>query len=97
MADKSGWTQAKARPVDDGHQVLLFVITEKARLEIVAMDILEISPKSKDVLAKALVGDTLRQWVISVPLKDGSGKTTAVAVLESWLMKYGPPLKLLSD
>lgn len=68
------------------------------RWELVAMDVLEISPASKRGNRKVLViGDTFMRFCVAVPLKNELAETVARAVLNYWVLSFGPPEKLLSD
>ncbi|KAA8496244.1 Transposon Ty3-I Gag-Pol polyprotein [Porphyridium purpureum] len=68
------------------------------RFEIVAMDILTVSPTSADGNKKILVMiDLFTRYVACVPLKDESIDSVANAFLEGWVFRFGAPERLLSD
>lgn len=52
------------------------------RLEINAMDVLEISPTGKDGFAKVqMMGDALTRWMLELPMRDESARTI---VRQTW-------------
>lgn len=70
----------------------------KRRGELVATDILTISPASSEGHTKVLVAaDALTRWAFAVPLKDELARTVADALYTGWFCKFGPPENLLSD
>ena len=85
-----------ARP--KGRQGRLGTYQVKRRGEIVATDVLTISPASSEGHTKVLVAaDALTRWSFAVPLKDESARTVADALYTGWFCVHGPPEALLSD
>jgi hypothetical protein len=41
--------------------------------------------------------DYVTKWVIAVPVKDAKAKTIADAIYDHWIVKYGPPERIISD
>ena len=68
------------------------------RFQVVAVDILEISPSSKNGNNKVVViGDLFSRLVYAKPVKDEKASTVAKVILDEWFLRYGPPERLLSD
>jgi transposase InsO family protein len=68
------------------------------RFEMVAIDIMEISPKSGRGNTKVIViGDTFTRYAWAYPVADEKSETIARVLLDGWILRYGPPEKLLSD
>lgn len=43
------------------------------------------------------MGDLFSRFVWAVPIPDVSSKTVAKVLLDEWVLRFGPPEKLLSD
>jgi hypothetical protein len=68
------------------------------RFEIVAIEVMEVSPKSGRGNTKVVViGDTFTRFAWAYPVADERFETIAKVLLEGWILRYGPPEKLLSD
>jgi transposase InsO family protein len=68
------------------------------RFEFVAIDILEISPQSRNGNRKVIVmGDMFTRFMMAVPVCDETAATVASTLLDRWILLFGPPEKLLSD
>jgi Integrase core domain len=68
------------------------------RFEIVAVDVVEISPTAVDGPKKALViCDQFTRFVVVAPIGDESAVTVARELLQHWILLFGPPERLLSD
>jgi transposase InsO family protein len=66
--------------------------------EMVAIDIMEISPKSGRGNSKVVViGDTFTRYAWAYPAAVEKRETIARVLLDGWILRYGPPKKLLSD
>jgi hypothetical protein len=60
--------------------------------EFVAVDILEISPQSRDGNRKVIVmGDMFTRFMMAVPVCDETAATVASTLLDRWIMLFGPP------
>jgi transposase InsO family protein len=68
------------------------------RFAIVAVDVVEISPTAVDGAKEVLViCDQFKRFVIVVSIKVETAATVAQAVLQHWILLFGPPERLLSD
>ena len=68
------------------------------RWQIVAVDVLTISPESEEGHKKVLVmGDCFTRYMVAAPMKDETASTIAAALLSEWILRFGPPENLLSD
>lgn len=68
------------------------------RGEIVAVDILSITPASSNGCTKVLViADALTRLCWAVALPDEKAATVADALYKEWICRFGPPEHLLSD
>jgi hypothetical protein len=68
------------------------------RFEMVAIDVMEVSPKSERGNTKVVViGDTFTRFAWAYPVPDEKFETIAKVLLDGWILRYGPPEKLLSD
>jgi Integrase core domain len=68
------------------------------RFEMVAIDVMEISPKSARGNSKLVaIGDTFSRYAWAFPVPDEKLDTIAKVLLDGWILRYGPPEKLLSD
>jgi transposase InsO family protein len=68
------------------------------RFQMVAMDVLEMSPESKRGNRKVLViGDMFSRYVVAVPISDESADTVARVFFDRWVSVIGPPEQLLTD
>ncbi len=76
----------------------MVVYHPKRRFEIVAVDVLEISPKTVMGNIKVVVmGDTFTRYAAAYPVANEKTETVARIVLDEWILRYGPPEKILSD
>jgi hypothetical protein len=68
------------------------------RFEMVAIDVMQMSPKSNLGNTKMVViGDTFSRYAWAFPVPDEKLGTIAKVLLDGWILRYGPPEKLLSD
>jgi transposase InsO family protein len=67
------------------------------RFEMVAIDFMEISPKPNRGNTKIVViGDTFSRYAWAFPFLDEKLGKIAKVLLDGWILRYGPPEKLLS-
>jgi transposase InsO family protein len=67
-------------------------------LHTVTVDIMEISPTSRNRYRKVVViGDLFTRLVVAVPVKEESASTIANTLFDRWISIFGPPRRLLSD
>jgi Integrase zinc binding domain len=65
------------------------------RFEFVTVDILEVSPRSRDGNRKVIVmGDMFTRFMMAVPVCDETAATVASTFLDRWILLFGPPEKL---
>ena len=68
------------------------------RFQVVAMDIIELSPPSAAGSKKIIfIGDLLPRYISAIPAKDERAVTVARAILDHCILRYGPPERLLTD
>jgi transposase InsO family protein len=68
------------------------------RFELVATDVLEISPAKKRGNRKILViGDLFARYIVMVAMENETAGTVARTLFERWVSIFGPPERLLSD
>ncbi len=68
------------------------------RWEIVAVDVLSVSPESAEGNRKILViGDCFTRYMCAAPMKNEQATTIASTLLSEWILRFGPPENLLSD
>jgi transposase InsO family protein len=68
------------------------------RFELVAVDVMEISPRSRKGNSKLVViGDTFIKFAWAYPISNERVETLTRALLDGWILRYGSPEKLLSD
>jgi hypothetical protein len=68
------------------------------RFQMVAMDVLEMSPETKRGNRKVLViGDMFPRYLVAVPMSDESADTVARVFFDRWVSVFGPPEQLLTD
>jgi len=68
------------------------------RFQVMAVDVLEVSPRSRDGNIKVLVmGDLFTRYVWAVPIRDEKAPTVALVILNEWMLRFGPPERMLSD
>ena len=68
------------------------------RFQCVTLDIMQVSPTSKEGNKKVIVmGDLFSRYVWVVPVKYESAKTIAGVILQEWILRFGPPKRLLTD
>ena len=72
--------------------------TPSRRFEVVAADVLAVSPTSKSGMKKVLViSDCLTRFVVAAALPDETASTLTKALLERWFLVFGPPERFLTD
>jgi transposase InsO family protein len=87
-----------ARASPPHRQGRMVVYHPTRRFELVAIDIMEVSPKSERGNTKVVViGDTFTRFAWAYPVGDEKVETVAEVLLDGWILRYGPPEKLLSD
>ena len=70
----------------------------RRRGELVAVDVLTITPRSSAGHTKVLViADAFTRWCVAVPIADETAATVATELYTKWFCVFGPPEKLLSD
>lgn len=70
----------------------------RRRGELVATDVLTISPPSSEGHTKVLVAaDALTRWAMAVPIKEETARIVAEVLYTHWFCIFGPPEQLLSD
>jgi transposase InsO family protein len=68
------------------------------RFQIVAMDVLEMSPQTKRGNRKILViGDVFSRFNVAVAIPDEKAETVARVSFDRWMSVFGPPELLLTD
>ncbi|KAA8497381.1 Transposon Ty3-I Gag-Pol polyprotein [Porphyridium purpureum] len=68
------------------------------RFELVAVDLLTISPKTPRGYTKVLVvADLFTRFTVAAPVVDESARSAVEAFLHVWVAPFGPPENLLSD
>lgn len=62
------------------------------RFQVVAVDIVEISARASSGNGKVQVmGDLFSRYVWAVRRKNEKAVTVAKAILDDWMLRYGPP------
>ena len=70
----------------------------RRRFELVALDILTISPRSAEGAIKAVVMfDLFTRFVVAAPIIRETGETVAKIFVDRWVSVFGPPEGLLTD
>lgn len=68
------------------------------RFQLVAMDLLTISPRTPRGFEKVLVvADLFSRFTVAIPVADETAKTVAQGFLDAWIAPFGPPESLLTD
>jgi len=68
------------------------------RFQVVAVDVLEVSTSNMRGTTKAVVmGDLFTRFVWATAVKDERAETISQVLLDEWILRFGPPEKLLSD
>ena len=68
------------------------------RFQVVAVDVLQVSTSSGNNCQKvAVIGDLFTRFVWACVVPDESAKELARVILDDWILRFGPPEKLLSD
>ena len=68
------------------------------RFQCIAVDIMEVSSQSKTGFKKIIViGDLFTRYVWAVPVRDETAETLAIVILEDWILRLGPPERMLMD
>ena len=63
-----------------------------------AVDFMEVSPNSERGNTKfVVIGDTFTRFAWAYPVPDEKFEAIAMVLLDGWILRYGPPEKLLSD
>lgn len=79
-------------------QAYLMPFGAERRNQLVAMDVLTISPMSYGKFIKVLViGDAFTRFMMSIPIKDEKKETLTKMFFSRWVCIFGPPEKLLTD
>jgi len=91
-------TCAPERLVRHRRQGKLQIDGVKRRFEMVAMDVVEISPASVSGNRKVLViMDLFTRYVVAEPIALENAEVLAKVLLEKWFLVFGPPECLLND
>lgn len=70
----------------------------RARFHTVAVDVLEVSPKSADGNRKVIVmGDLFTRFMVAVPVAEEKAEVVAGVLFDRWISIFGPPVRILSD
>jgi transposase InsO family protein len=106
----SGWTQdvqmfvqsclacSLARMQKPSRHCRMQVYHPSGRFELVAIDVLKISPASNGGNKKVIVmGDLFTRFMMAIPVRDETAATISRVLLELWVLLFGPLKKLLSD
>jgi Integrase core domain len=81
-----------------GRQGKLVKYHPTRRFELVATDVLEMTPPTVRGHKKVLViGDMFTRYIVAVAIKNDTADTVARMLLTRWLAIFGPPERLLSD
>jgi hypothetical protein len=80
-----------------GRQGRMMKYHPSRRFELVAVDILEMTPVTRRGNRKILVmGDMFSRFIVAVAMKDEKAETVARILFEKWITIFGPPEYLLS-
>jgi RNase H-like domain found in reverse transcriptase/Integrase zinc binding domain len=81
-----------------GRQASMVEWTPSRRFEVVAADVLPISPTSRSGMKKVLViTDCLTRFVGATALLDETASTLTRTLLDRWFLLFGPPERFLTD
>jgi transposase InsO family protein len=81
-----------------GKQASMVQWTPSRRFEVVAADVLTVSPTTKAGMKKVLViTDCFTRFVVAVALPDETAPTLVRTLLERWFLVFGPPERFLTD
>jgi RNase H-like domain found in reverse transcriptase/Integrase zinc binding domain/Integrase core domain len=81
-----------------GRQGRMMKYHPSRRFELVAVDILEMTPVTRRGNRKILVmGDMFSRFIMAVAMKDEKAETVARILFKKWITIFGPPEYLLSD
>jgi len=81
-----------------GRQARMVRYHPRRRFELVAVDVLEMTPVTSRGNRKILVvGDMFTRFVVAVAMADEGADTVARELFERWISVFGPPEQLLSD
>jgi Integrase core domain len=81
-----------------GVQARMILYHPSRRFQMVAMDVLEMSPETKRGNRKvSVIGDMFSRYVVAVPISDKSDDTVARVFIDRWVSVFGPPEQLLTD
>ena len=56
-----------------------------------------INPPSHNKLYKHVIIDAFSHFVVTVPIKSNNAKTAIKTLLHHWIIKFGPPINLVTD
>jgi hypothetical protein len=78
---------------------LMFSPEATRKFELLGVDLYTGIPKGSESNADTVLvmTDYVTKWVIAVPVKDAKAKTIADAIYDHWIVKYGPPERIISD
>lgn len=73
-------------------QTPMTVYQVERRFQLVARDVLKISPKSQNGFSKVLViGDAFTRFMMSIPIRNDNMRTLATTFFSRWVTIFGPP------
>jgi hypothetical protein len=69
------------------------------KFELIGVDLYTGIPKGSESNSDTVLvmTDYVTKWVVAVPVKDAKAKTIAEAIYDNWIVKYGPPERIISD
>ena len=56
-----------------------------------------ITPRSQNTSYIRVIVDAFSQFVVTVPIKSNKAKTAVKTLLHHWIVKFGPPISLVTD
>ena len=81
-----------------GRQGLMRFWNPSRRFECIAVDVMEVSPASKNGYKKIVViGDLFTRYFWAAPIKNETAPTLARVILDEWGLRFRPPERLLAD
>ena len=78
-------------------QAMMSVYQVRRRFQLIAMDVLTITPESHGYKKLLVIGDMFTRFVLCVPLRAETAKQVAHALFRRWIGIFGPPEQLLTD
>lgn len=83
---------------EPGRQAAMVIYEVTRTSQLVAMDVLTITPKSRGGYTKVLVmGDAFSRFMMTAPIRSDIMKVIAKTFFSRWVTIFGPPERLLSD